>query len=403
MPVKFKRLLLASSILAFLILQGCQDNTKTQSPQNTVLVSYQSVISHTAGELKSFLAGTGTSLTSLLTNDVTVYTITYKTLYRGQEVKASGLVALPKSDAPVGMVSFQHGTIASHAEAPSMIPLGSTEFTLYAGLASAGFIAVVPDYIGFGSSSNVIHPYYVQEATATVIVDMLRAAKELATTLKTDFNGKLFLAGYSQGGYATMAAHKYIEQNGLTDFSLIASFPASGGYDVKGMQEYFFGLTTYSEPFYLAYVAVAYKSYYSNWTQGLSDFFNEPYASTIPGLLDGTKSSSEIDAGLTTSISALVKADLRTNIDSDPKYKYIVDAFRINSLTDWKPAVRMYMYHGDADITVPYNNSVVTLQKLIANGTPTSIVTLTALPGANHSTGVLPYLQSFIPIMVSLK
>ena len=401
MTVKFRRLLLPFFILGLLVIQGCQDNNKVQPTPNTVLVSYQKVLSHSAAELKSSFLTTG--LTSLLIDDVSVYSITYKTLYRGQELTASGLVVLPKSDIPVGMMSFQHGTIASYAEAPSTIPLGSTEMTLYAGMGSLGLIAVIPDYIGFGSTSNFIHPYYIEEATASAVVDMLRAAKELSVTLNTPFNGKLFLAGYSQGGYATMAAHKLIEQNGLTDFTLVASFPAAGGYDVKAMQEYFFGLTTYAEPFYLADVAVAYKSYYLNWTNGLSDFFNEPYATNIPGLLDGTKSSSEIDAGLTTSISALIKADLRTNIDTDPKYKYITDAFRINSLTDWKPAVRMYMYHGDADITVPYNNSVVTLQKLIANGAPTSIVTLTTIPGANHSTGVLPYLQSFIPIMVSLK
>ncbi len=385
--------------LIFLLTFGCKE--PAVQPQNKYLVSYQNIFFRPAAELKSLLAGTG--LTSLLTDDVTLYAVTYKTTFKNQVITASGLVALPKTTQSVPMVSFQHGTIAALTEAPTLQPLGSTELTLYTGLASAGFIAVIPDFIGFGSSSNIPHPYYVEEVTASAITDMIQAAKELATGLSIKFNGKLFLAGYSQGGFATMAAHKSIEQNSLPGFTLTASFPAAGGYDVKAMQEYFFGLTTYDQPFYLAYVANAYKNQYTNWTQGLSEFFNEPYATKIPGLFDGSKGSSEINAQLTTSVSGLIRADLLTKIDTDPKYKYVVDAFKDNSLVDWKPVIKMYLYHGDADVTVPYNNSVITYNKLIANGATTSILSLTTLPGANHGTGVLPYIQNFVPIMVSLK
>jgi pimeloyl-ACP methyl ester carboxylesterase len=300
------------------------------------------------------------------------------------------------------MVSFQHGTITSYSEAPTELPSNSIEFELYAGLASLGFIAVAPDLIGFGSSTAVLHPYFVEDATASAVIDMLKATKEFAAEQSIDFDSKLFLAGYSQGGYATMAAHKAIEQNGLTGFNLVASFPASGGYDVKAMQEYFFGLTTYDEPFYIAYVAMAYKTQYA-WTKPLSDFFNEPYASRIPGLFDGSKNGSQINSELTTSIPDFIRADLRGKIDTDAQYKYIADAFNENSLTDWKPTIKMFMYHGDADVTVPYDNSVITYQKLINNGASTSVLSLTPLPGKDHSTGVLPYIEDFIPKMMQLK
>ena len=62
----------------------------------------------------------------------------------------------------------------------------------------------------------------------------------------------------------------------------------------------------------------------------------------------------------------------------------------------------MYMYHGDIDVTVPYNNSLISYNKLIANGASKSIVTFTTIPGT-HYTGVAPYLESFIPKMLSLK
>ncbi len=402
MTVKFNRFLFFSFVVVFQFLTGCKkDDVAPAKPQNEFLVSSEKVVSFTAAELRASLSAI--SLSSLLVNDVVLYKITYTTRYKSQDITASGLVGLPKTTGPVPMVSFQHGTIASHSEAPTALANNSTELTLYAGLASLGFIAVAPDLIGFGSSSSVLHPYYVEEATASAVIDMIKATREFAADQNADFNYKLFLAGYSQGGYATMATHKAIELNGLTGFNLIASFPASGGYDVKAMQEYFFSLTTYDEPFYIAYVAMAYKTQYDNWTQPLSDFFNEPYASRIPGLFDGSKNGSQINTALTTSVPDLIGTDLRANINTDARYKYVVDAFNENSLTDWKPTIKMFMYHGDADTTVPYENSVITYQKLIARGASSSILSLTTLPGKDHGTGVLPYIEDFIPKMMQLK
>jgi len=135
----------------------------------------------------------------------------------------------------------------------------------------------------------------------------------------------------------------------------------------------------------------------------LTDVFNEPYASKIPSLVNGTKTNNQINDELTYNIAELVNGDLLTHIDTDTKFKYIVDAFVDNSLTDWKPTIPMYMFHGDADVTVPYENSVITYNKLISNGASTSVVTLTKLPGADHTGGVFPYIELFIPKMLDLK
>lgn len=398
MRLKWIRLFVV--LLAAVLLGSCHKSHEVQ-PSFQYLVSSQAIVSKSASQLSVALIGT--PLSTLPKYAATVYKISYKTKFKDQEIVASGLVVLPGTTDPVPMVSYQHGTIASHAEAPSELPASDLELTLYAGLASTGFISVVPDFVGFGSSADILHPYYVEDLTAPAILDMIRAAREFVEDRNFHFNGKLFLAGYSQGGYATMATHKAIEQSGLDGFNLIASFPAAGGYDVKAMQEYFFGLASYSEPFYIAYVAFAYKTHLAGWTQPLSDFFQEPYASRIPGLFDGSMNGSQINGQLTSVITDLISPGLLANIDSDPKYGYIVDAFNQNSLTDWKPTIRMMMYHGDADTTVPYSNSVITYQKLIANGASSSVVTLTTLPGADHGSGFFPYLEDFVPKMIGMK
>jgi pimeloyl-ACP methyl ester carboxylesterase len=368
-----------------------------------VLVSAENVLMRTASELKSYLTIGGFKIdVNALQYDVDIYKVIYKTNYHDQEINASALVILPKKAPSVGMISFQHGTIAAHSQAPTVVHLSSTELILYSALAAPGFIGVVPDLIGFGASSAVLHPYYIESLTASAVVDAMRAARDLASDKGVVFNGKAFLAGYSEGGYATMAAHKSIEENPIDGFELVASFPASGGYDIKAMQNYFFGLSTYSQPFYIAFVAQAYKTTF-NWTQPLSDLFKDPYAERIPALVNGSKTGDEINQQLTPNIPELIQADLLANIDKDSKYKYIVDAFNENSLTDWKPQKRMFMYHGDADVTVPYNNSVGTYNKLIANGASSSVVTFTTLPGKDHGSGVIPYVEAFVAELLKLK
>ena len=57
------------------------------------------------------------------------------------------------------------------------------------------------------------------------------------------------------------------------------------------------------------------------------------------------------------------------------------------------PQIPIFMYHGDADITVPYQNSVDVYNQFIANGASTDVVTFTTLEGGTHGTGVVPYLE----------
>jgi pimeloyl-ACP methyl ester carboxylesterase len=384
-----------------IIFSSCSKDDEVAEP--AVLEEATFFQTRTANELKTYINSSALDFdVSALKHDVDVFKVKYKTTYKDEEIIASGFVVIPKTSNPAGMVSFQHGTITAHKDAPTASPLNDTELILYACLGSAGFIGVVPDYIGFGESKNVLHPYYVEEATASSVIDNLKAARELAKQKKVTFNKRLFLAGYSQGGYATMAAHKAIETDGLNGFELIASFPASGGYDVKGMQEYFFGQQTYHQPHYLAYVALSYQSFYS-WNGAIADFFNEPYAGKIPGLFNGNLGADAINSQLTEDVSQLVKSDLLQNINTASKYNYLAEAFNENSLTDWTPKIKMFMYHGDADITVPYQNSISTYNKLLDNGASTDVVKFKTLPGATHSTGVLPYLEDMIPTVLSLQ
>jgi hypothetical protein len=389
-------------LIVFLFACACSNNDTPEPGGEQVLVSSEFIYSNTAQQLRFLIQLSGMDVDpNEFLYDVEIYRVVYNTSYDGSTITASGLIAIPKTTEQVGMLSFHHGTITNREDAPSNFSANDPNSISYAAMASVGFIGVIPDYLGFGSSSSILHPYYVEDLTASSILDMLKAAAEFAQQKSLQFNGKLFLAGYSEGGYATMAAHKAIETDGLDGFNLIASFPGAGAYDLSGMQEYIFSLLDYNDPHYLAYMARAYQIEYDKENL-LTDFFKEPYASRIPGLFDGQKGADEINAQLTSKVSDLIQEDMLNNIKTNPQYDYLENAFVENSLTDWNPKIQMFMYHGLSDATVPYQNSEDTYDKLLANGTSTSVLTLTPLDGT-HSTAINPYIAAIIEKLLSLK
>ncbi len=396
------------SVLLMVVLFSCSESDVVPDPQpdQGILKDVELVYSASASQIRILSQLSGLNLdVNEFDYDVDIYRITYETSFKGTDITASGLVVLPKTNDPVAMLSFQHGTLTVEADAPSNFSASDsdalTNALLYGSLSSSGFITVIPDYLGFGASSSVLHPYYVEEYTASSVVDMLQAAKELADEKDIRFNTKLFLAGYSEGGYATMAAHKAIEANPLEGFELRASFAGSGAYDITGMQEYLFTQETYDDPYYVAYVAQSYAETY-DFSSLLTDFFKGPYYERIPSLFDGQKSAEQIDAQLTTVIADLIQDDLAANLNTEQKYTYLRDSFEDNSLTDWVPGVKLFLYHGESDLTVPYQNSLDTYNALLSNGASPDVLSLIPLEGS-HGTAVTPYILDFVPRLWTLR
>ena len=339
------------------------------------------------------------NLEGYLKHDISLYTITYNTTYNGKKIKASGLVAFPDTDNGMPILNFNHGTTSLHADAPTEDLI---QYSFFANAASAGYIFVIPDYLGFGISDDIVHPYYRSDITGQTVVDMIRATKELAEIEGYNFNGDIFLSGYSEGGFATMSAHYNLENNNYSGLNLVASAPASGGYDISGMLDYFLSKDTYHEPYYIAYVAIGYKTSY-DWILPLSSIFNEPYASIIPEYFNGKYSGYEINSVLSDDISELLTSNFINNIYSDLELKIIVDAFEENSLDQWVPKNKMIMYHGTDDITVPYQNSVDTYNNFISLGADKNTVEFIDLNGENHSSGSLPYIIDLFDKFEKLK
>lgn len=243
------------TFIAFIAFSCSQENDNN-SP--SYLLSSSAKLNLTPESINTNLTLAGfTGLEDELIHNVKVYEIIYKTEYLGEQIEASGLVGVPQTTGEsYPMLSFQHGTIASNAEAPTV---GST-YGIFAGFASAGYVFLIPDFIGFGASSDVLHPYYNRKYSGQCVLDMVEATMELADQEGFSVNKDLLLAGYSEGGYVTMAAHYEFEQEPIAGVNLIASAPSSGGYYIKGVQDFFFEQEVYDQPFFMAYVMMSYIS-----------------------------------------------------------------------------------------------------------------------------------------------
>ncbi len=276
--------------------------------------------------------GTQTGFTTQY--DVDVYKVVYVTLDpKDNLVKASGVVFIPKGKNNLSLMSLHHGTISANVNAPSENPTANALEGLIS--ASLGYYSLEADYLGFGEST-ILHPYIYEKSSADAVIDFIFAGRSVASTKKITLNGQVFLAGYSEGGYVTLAAQKEIEKNYRGLINITASAPMAGPYDLNLTARTILQNTIYPQPGYLAFIFLSYNNIYG-WNK-VGDMFNEPYASLIPSLFDGSKNLNQINAALTTDLTKLLKKDFVDSFLAGNQTE-IISALSANSLIDgWTPS-----------------------------------------------------------------
>jgi pimeloyl-ACP methyl ester carboxylesterase len=312
------------------------------------------------------------------------YKINYMTTDEsGKKVKASGLITVPAltaefiagykqqsgKDFTLSIVSDQHGTIFLSSEAPTKIAENGTPTRLSTSISGAAlFMTVQPDYLGYGDS-NGSHPYLLEKSSASVTVDMIKASIAFANKAGLPINGQVFLSGYSEGGYVTMAAAKEIEKN-HPDINLMAIAPMAGPYDlnVTGMgilapQGANFD-TNMSRPDFIGGIV---NSYAQANNFDLETILNDPFATTLPTLYDAKHSGEEIRAELTNSIQDFFLPSYRMDFLTNPN-NALKQAFVDNTPLDWTPKTKVKLLHCTNDGVISPVLSQIAYAKLTANG-----------------------------------
>ncbi len=386
MKLRFQFSMLLSGLFILFFVNACDtvSNTKDE-PARGGLISSQQIISLNAAWLTANVPAGDLPDFASPEYGVTAMRLSYYTEGRdGELIQASGALFIPVDDATYSipaasfpLLSIQHGTQTDRDSVASVFITNSPEGFLGVLSAMGGYLTCIPDYIGMGQSS-AMHPYIIADYTADAVVDFMRAAREYCDERKVKLSGDVYLAGYSEGGYATLATQKAIETLYSDEFDLKYSVPMAGPFDLSTTVDTILSRSDYSSSVIMGFLLTSYDYYYK-WNR-LSSFFASDLAPQMPALFNGDHGSSYIGSQLPADMTDLLKPDFVTSYLSGNETD-VETTVAENSLLGWTPKTPMLLIHGTADETVPYLNSENAYNDFKARGCD---VTFVPVDGGTH-------------------
>jgi len=296
------------------------------------------------------------------------------------------------------MICDNHGTIFTDVEAPSNVEINGTTGLPDHSLAVlmtgySGFAAILPDYVGYGESNGVAHPYMLKKASARASLDMIKASMKYMNDEGVLLNYQLYVSGYSQGGYTAMALAQEIENSFADGVNLMGVAPMAGSHDLEALANLEINASHPMQyPAFLGYLADSY-SYYHN-DLNVSEIVIETNATKYHSLFDGSNSNVVIHANLGLTVNGgffgtytadqlfepTFINDYQQNLNSVIRAKFIEN----KSYSNWIPKTRVNLIHCDNDEIIPYSmsqNAFNDLNSTGANVTLTPITTIAPVLG----------------------
>jgi pimeloyl-ACP methyl ester carboxylesterase len=310
----------------------------------------------------------------------------------GKEVEASGIMVIPEGfPAPLSVVVDNHGTIFKDSEAPSNteIPDGLPNLptaVLFSGY--AGFVTVMPDYLGYGASKGETHPY-IMTYSAKASIDMLNAAEKYLKENNYTVTNDVYITGYSEGGYVAMEMAKELQDENTT-YNIKAAAPMAGPYDIEKLG--IFDLNDSNKmvfPAFLAYIADSYTKIYGYGIDNIVDkpevfknynLFGGDYDAVAIHYYLGLTDLAHGDYGFYTHYPhELFKEDFLNDFETNPQ-NFLREKLNENNNYAWVPNFPMNIINCQDDEIIP----AVVAQEANAtmNAMGAKAVSLTLIPSS---------------------
>ncbi|MCS7005600.1 MAG: lipase family protein [Cytophagales bacterium] len=337
-------------------------------------------------------------------HDIRIYRLIYRSKYQNNNIRGSGIVIIPDNFSNPPILSAQRGTIFASKEAPSRFFFSLNNFagnpTGFEILASLGYIVVIADLFGFGASENVFHPYLLKEPSARASYDMLQATVEFLEAEKISFDKKLFLTGYSQGGYTTLALQELLEKEPIPLLSLTAVTAGAGPYNIEKTMEEIIKDTLYENPAFLIYVFHAYNQHYG--TDYLRSIIFQPeVADKIPILFNRQNTLGTINAALSKRLDSVFVPNFLNDLRKKRQIAWL-RVFRENHTDNFTPQTPLRLFHSLSDEVVPVAVSREAYRNFL-NRDANAVVSFFPTNTSSHATGISPMLLHSILWFDSLK
>ena len=326
----------------------------------------------------------------------------------GSADTVSGAIARPL--APDGRrfprTVYLHGTTQTKFDVPSREPSVMSFGSL---AASLGYVVLSPDFLGMGDDEG-FHPYVHARTEGLAAVRMLQALAQ-DDTYAASVTERLFLAGYSQGGHASMATHELIVEEFADEFTVTAAAHMSGPYSISTVMKDSVILrdTTFRYPSFLPYTILAYQTVYPELERDLSAIFRAPYVPLVERFRDeyeaGTYPLRELNADLLAAYVATegdstyfpgryLDVDFFEALRKDEDDPFNV-ALRDNDVFDFDNPTPTQLLYCRADDQVSYLNSLLARDSLLARGAAATQATDVG-PGLDHGDCIRPAITQMV-------
>ncbi len=339
-------------------------------------------------------------------NGANYYKITYETPdVQGNMSIASALMAVPDDTTKTyPLLCYQHGTSSSKTDVPSALNGESALTIIFAGL---GYLTVTPDYLGLGDSPG-FHPYVHADTEASAGEDALRAIKDYALVHNICYENRLFLTGYSQGGHASAALHRLVDQG--SEFEVAAAAHLSGPYSISQvMRDLLFSDQPYGRPAYLINTMFSYQYVYGDLYSDMAEAVKPAYVDKCNQFFNNQISLTDLNDYLVGALTAAEGApiasrifndDFKAAIEANPSHPVNV-ALALNDTYNWTPVAPTRLYYCVADDQVPYQNSLVAEAGFMASGTQN--IDAVNLGNFDHVSCVTPALFNTVQLFAGVQ
>lgn len=349
------------------IVSGCTPSSDPDPNSNQYYLATTNTKITNLSEIKEKVLGQNPYLApifdKLVDGKLSANAITYRSKGRdGGLITVSGLIVYP-TDVPIkGFICGPNHTITSNREAPtvSMVALNGI-FALF------GYAVVIPDYIGFGETASLPHPYVQKDLTGQVCADMILAAREFFAEKQITLPQQVSIVGYSQGGASALFAQRVIEEK-YASIQLKKVYSGGGPNYLSKTFDYYIQTDYTGYPCSVPYVIIG-ADYAQNLNLNYANVFKSPLLENYNEWFNSKKyNSTEVNNFLgSNTISTFMHDDMfKPEMNAD--LKSIRQACTLSDNVDWTPKAPIYLLHSRTDDYVPFFNSEDAYNSFVKRG-----------------------------------
>ena len=319
-------------------------------------------------DLKDSFAGTKTTsvtiaqmgqefLSRYLSGKVRSYCGTYMgENEHGEPVRMSGRIIVPTNKKVSRILLLSHYTITDDASAPS------NALPFEAVFAPQGLAIIAADYLGYGLTKNMMHPYLIPDQAARDVVNMYFAALPFLEAIGAKpKHDDILLMGYSQGGAMTMAVQTLLEQC-FPETKIRLNMSGAGPHDLcltydKMVEEDYAMI-----PVVIPMVLRTMKYSCGLDRVDLKDYIKPEYLDNLEKWIDSKAYSADAITEMlgTHKLSKILTPSAMNKVSPAMEDMYL--AMKEQSIlypeNFMMPQAPVYLFHSMDDETVPFENSV---------------------------------------------